>query len=393
MRTGLEMVTIKRAFAYTALGLIGFFFILFIIDFLFHEIIGNWWISIHNMFLWAGDAFRFIFYYNLPTFFLWNLLIGLVLASAYAIGYNITRKRRVGGSISSILASIGFLVQFELIIIWGVLGLFANPEWAIQWKLILFVCSIPMLILFVFILNTISDVVTFWIDIVKERHEYPRLRYRIETNDKIKVIHIDTEQTNLNTVFSASIYLLIEELLRKEGDSDAISRFIRSAFTNIIFELATHFNIWHRFKNMLFRFVGLKIAKDVLISQYTRVDGLLPNLITFEDHTAIGVSSNLITHTFIDRGDIRAFLYGPITICKFARIGANVTITPGITVGEGAVVAAGSLVNKDVPPYTLVGGVPAKELKKLDPESYRGRMEKDIILQQKKYGLKPSVEL
>ena len=44
-------------------------------------------------------------------------------------------------------------------------------------------------------------------------------------------------------------------------------------------------------------------------------------------------------------------------------IGANSTILKGVTVGEGAVVAAGALVNKNVPPYAIVGGVPAKVIK------------------------------
>lgn len=44
-------------------------------------------------------------------------------------------------------------------------------------------------------------------------------------------------------------------------------------------------------------------------------------------------------------------------------IGSRVTVLPGVTIGEGAVVASNSLVNKDVPPYTLVGGIPAKVLK------------------------------
>jgi acetyltransferase-like isoleucine patch superfamily enzyme len=51
---------------------------------------------------------------------------------------------------------------------------------------------------------------------------------------------------------------------------------------------------------------------------------------------------------------------GPITICDNAWIGVNVTILKGVTIGEGAVVAANSLVNKNVPPYALVGGVPAR---------------------------------
>ena len=96
------------------------------------------------------------------------------------------------------------------------------------------------------------------------------------------------------------------------------------------------------------------------------------------------MSSNLITHTFRDRGEVRAFIYGPIRICKYARIASNVTIMPGVTIGEGAVVAAGSLVNKDVAPYTIVGGVPAKKIKEIDPKTYRSRIEKENLVQKRR---------
>lgn len=52
--------------------------------------------------------------------------------------------------------------------------------------------------------------------------------------------------------------------------------------------------------------------------------------------------------------------YGPITIGDDVWIGAHVTICGGVRIGEGAVVAAGAVVVKDVPPYAIVGGVPAK---------------------------------
>jgi putative colanic acid biosynthesis acetyltransferase WcaF len=52
-----------------------------------------------------------------------------------------------------------------------------------------------------------------------------------------------------------------------------------------------------------------------------------------------------------------------VTICNDVWIGANCIILPGITIGEGAVVAAGSVVTKDVKSYTIVGGVPAKLIK------------------------------
>ena len=55
----------------------------------------------------------------------------------------------------------------------------------------------------------------------------------------------------------------------------------------------------------------------------------------------------------------------PVKICNKVWIGAHATILPGVTVGEGAVVAAGAVVTKDVPPNTVVGGVPAKVIKEI----------------------------
>lgn len=59
----------------------------------------------------------------------------------------------------------------------------------------------------------------------------------------------------------------------------------------------------------------------------------------------------------------------PIRICDKAWIGFNVTILKGVTVGEGAVIAAGSVVTKDVPPYTVVGGNPARVIRTISDES------------------------
>jgi maltose O-acetyltransferase len=54
---------------------------------------------------------------------------------------------------------------------------------------------------------------------------------------------------------------------------------------------------------------------------------------------------------------------GPVVIEDYAVIGTRVIILPGVTVGRGAVVASGAVVTKDVPPYTVVGGVPAVFIK------------------------------
>lgn len=61
----------------------------------------------------------------------------------------------------------------------------------------------------------------------------------------------------------------------------------------------------------------------------------------------------------------------PVTIGHDTWIGARATILPGVTIGNYCVVAAGSVVNKDVPDYTLVAGIPAKKVKALNPEVFK----------------------
>ncbi len=88
--------------------------------------------------------------------------------------------------------------------------------------------------------------------------------------------------------------------------------------------------------------------------------------ITIGDGTLIGHHTVLATinHDFDpeQRGSMALL---PITIGRNVWIGANVTILPGVTIGDGAIVAAGAVVGKDVEPGTIVGGVPAKLIKKI----------------------------
>ena len=89
--------------------------------------------------------------------------------------------------------------------------------------------------------------------------------------------------------------------------------------------------------------------------------------ITLEDEVLIGPKVNLITTNHpLPPSERRATISHPILIRKKAWIGAAATIMPGVTIGENSVVAAGAVVTRDVPANTVVGGVPAKVLKKLE---------------------------
>jgi acetyltransferase-like isoleucine patch superfamily enzyme len=88
--------------------------------------------------------------------------------------------------------------------------------------------------------------------------------------------------------------------------------------------------------------------------------------ITIEDNVLIAPKVNLITENhLLNSDDRKSLICKPIVIKRNAWIGAAATILPGVTIGENAVVAAGALVTTDVPPNTVVGGVPAKFIKNI----------------------------
>ncbi|GAA0188969.1 sugar O-acetyltransferase [Fulvivirga kasyanovii] len=86
--------------------------------------------------------------------------------------------------------------------------------------------------------------------------------------------------------------------------------------------------------------------------------------ITIEDDVMIGPRVNITSENHpVEVPAQKTLVPGPVIIRRNAWIGAGATILPGVTVGENAVVAAGAVVNRDVPANTVVGGIPAKQLK------------------------------
>ena len=97
----------------------------------------------------------------------------------------------------------------------------------------------------------------------------------------------------------------------------------------------------------------------------------------FQDHGGIYIGDNVLIGSYVvfatinhgQRPDDRSSNYPlPIHIGNGVWIGSHATILPGVTVGDNAVIAAGAVVNKDVPKGAVVGGVPAKVIKYIDRE-------------------------
>jgi len=114
---------------------------------------------------------------------------------------------------------------------------------------------------------------------------------------------------------------------------------------------------------------GIQIGRDSLIGEYSVIRGQGGVHIGDRVYTSPFTQIIAVNHVFDDPN--RPFTEQGITaegiiIEDDVWIGASAVITDGVTVGRGAVVAAGAVVTKDVPPHTVVGGVPAKIIKTID---------------------------
>ena len=95
--------------------------------------------------------------------------------------------------------------------------------------------------------------------------------------------------------------------------------------------------------------------------------------ITLEDRCTVAARAQIFTHQDVGYTPLRERAY-PTTVAEVvvesgAYIGAGATVLAGVRIGRCSVVAAGAVVTEDVPPYTVVGGVPARAIKTLNSEA------------------------
>jgi maltose O-acetyltransferase len=108
-------------------------------------------------------------------------------------------------------------------------------------------------------------------------------------------------------------------------------------------------------------------GEDCLIGPGCYID--LAGKIIFEDHVSVGPQVMFITGTHSigpSQSRLGQLIMKDIVIGSGTWIGARCTILPGVTIGKGAVIAAGAVVTKDIPPNSLAAGIPARVVRQLD---------------------------
>ena len=119
---------------------------------------------------------------------------------------------------------------------------------------------------------------------------------------------------------------------------------------------------------------GLTVGKDTIIGEFATLD--TRGSITIGNHVDIASEVMMYTSQHDVHSPTFATVYGKVIIEDYAFIGPRAILLPGVTIGKGAVVAAGAVVTKNVEPYAVVGGVPAGIIGKrnlTDPHYVLGR--------------------
>ncbi len=134
-------------------------------------------------------------------------------------------------------------------------------------------------------------------------------------------------------------------------------------------------------KNWLYRtFLKMKVGDQTSFALMVMLDVMFPEKIRVGRNTVIGYNTTILAHEYL----IKEYRLGEVIIGDEVMIGANSTILPGVVIGDGAFVSAGTVVHKDVPAGAFVGGNPMRVV--YTKEELAKRWEDDPI-----YGKKQSV--
>lgn len=123
-----------------------------------------------------------------------------------------------------------------------------------------------------------------------------------------------------------------------------------------------------KFKVALYRLRGTKIGQNVDISSMVFLDEAYPEFITIQDNVDIGPGTYIVVHDSSLRCIQKDLPLSVSKVCieENVYIGTSVVILPGVTIGKNSIIAAGSVVTRDIPPNSVAAGDPARIISTLD---------------------------
>ena len=127
-----------------------------------------------------------------------------------------------------------------------------------------------------------------------------------------------------------------------------------------------------KLRPFLIRRMGCHVGKNTFFGDYVRMDTSYADMIYIDDYAHVTSGCRLLCHQrdltdYCQGGNAASLGYrtGEIHIGKGVMVGMETLIMPGVTIGDGAIIGAGSIVTKDIPAYTIATGRPARVVKEI----------------------------
>jgi acetyltransferase-like isoleucine patch superfamily enzyme len=188
---------------------------------------------------------------------------------------------------------------------------------------------------------------------------------------------IPIKKTSLSHHIDRPFFSAAKYSAKEHGYSGPLyrDRYLSRLFFDYILQKFAKFIPINKVRIEFHRMRGVKIGNNVMIGPEVVIDDLFPNFVIIEDGVSIAGYNIIFAHNkpLLYHKNISESFVAPVKIKKNAWIAIGSIILPGITIGEGSIVAAGAVVTKDVPPHTMVGGVPARVIKELELSNHKSK--------------------
>jgi acetyltransferase-like isoleucine patch superfamily enzyme len=150
-------------------------------------------------------------------------------------------------------------------------------------------------------------------------------------------------------------------------------RALRSVFHRILHSMARILPMFPSWRTGIHRARGVRVGRNVFIGSDVFIDNTYPESIVIEDFVTIISRTFIIGHSFTPCHLEKALIKESnkkrgVILRKGCYIGAQCIIMPGVSIGECAIVGAGSVVTEDIQPYTIVMGAPARKTRDLSAD-------------------------
>lgn len=145
-------------------------------------------------------------------------------------------------------------------------------------------------------------------------------------------------------------------------------KFLYRKLINFILERLAYNCPFNSLRIRFHKWRGVNIGKNVMIGFQVTLDHSYPEYITIEDNVSLAGNNYVLSHSnpYPHFKNVLESFVAPVIIKEGAWIGIGAMILPNVTIGKNSVIAAGSVVTKNIPDCVIAGGMPAKPLKEIN---------------------------